>query len=61
MLIDKYLMAKDSFGIYLVFYFGETKCNKEEILNLLNSELENNENSKYKERIKILIIDFTLA
>lgn len=60
-LIDKYLRAEDSFGIYLVFYFGEAKYSKEEILNLLNSELKNNENSKYKERIKILIIDFTVT
>lgn len=60
-LIDKYLRAEDSFGIYLVFYFGEAKYDKEEILKLLHSELESGENLKYKERIKILIIDFTLA
>lgn len=60
-LIDKYLRAEDSFGIYLVFYFGEAKYDKEEMLKLLHSELESGENLKYKERIKILIIDFTLA
>ena len=60
-LIDKYLRAEDSFGIYLVFYFGEAKYSKEEILILLNSELEKNKNSKYRERIKILMIDFSLA
>lgn len=56
-LIDQYLKAENSFGIYLIFYFRESNYSKEEWLNLLSNEVKAR---GYEERVKILIIDFSL-
>jgi hypothetical protein len=56
-LIKKYLEKKfTKYGIYLVFYFADSKKNIEE----LENEIRKNIPEKWKDNIEIVIIDLTL-
>jgi hypothetical protein len=54
-LIGKYLSSSAQYGIYLIFYFGKDKRNKEK----LHDDLVNTIPPEYKNKIEVICIDLS--
>ncbi|API86945.1 NACHT domain-containing protein [Francisella uliginis] len=55
-LIKLYLEDKVEYGIYLIFYFGEKRKNKQYMFNKLEKGIQ----EEYKNKIKVICIDLTV-
>jgi len=54
-LIGKYLSSSAQYGIYLIFYFGKDKRNKEK----LHDDLVSTIPPEYKNKIEVICIDLS--